>query len=550
MQNNTSYQQPRWNTEKPGYLSGMRKFLLCILAVARALVLCAQDERVTRAAQYLSGASCEEEIPSDWIERLENARPVRINSPYLRAGLLLSDYQVACIRDYRSTNGDILSARELALVDGFSREAADALAPFLLFDSARLPGNADTVRVHGSALVRGTRSTLGAKAKVSGESWATGGAWRGEDWTLHAERVFRRWRVLAGDMHTRWGQGLAAWTGFSMESLSTLDAFIKRSTGLTPSGSYSSATSARGLAVEYSLPRWRAAAYAGLGGNWAAHLDYLWRRGQLGLTYASETFSLDGKCNLRGLDLAGEAALAKGAAAGKLAAAGKAGERWKWAAQGRVLPSRFTGRKYGEYALAAGLKYSNHYGSETPGHLASLTLDAAFLPIPGTDPRRFQLRAYGIWQWQITPQWLLDVRLTERYRNYEAPRTDFRTDVKFMGGSWLSTLRLEAVRCVGWGFLGYLEGGYRGQKTAVYLRATGFYTAAWAARIYCYERDAPGTFSVPAYNGRGVAVSAFAGGKMRIGRRFTLKGYIRAGYTFRSGYAPAPALNLQLQGDW
>ena len=237
MQNNTSYQQPRWISERAGYLTGMRKFLLFFFAIARALAIHAQDERVTRAALYLSGASCEEEIPSDWIERLEATRPVRINSPYLRAGLLLSDYQVACIRDYRGTNGDILSARELALVDGFSQEAADALAPFLLFDSARLPGNVDTVRVHGSALVRSTRSTLGAKGKVSGESWAAGGAWRGEDWTLHGEGVFRRWRVLAGDMHTRWGQGLAAWTGFSMESLSTLDAFIRRSSGLSPSGS-------------------------------------------------------------------------------------------------------------------------------------------------------------------------------------------------------------------------------------------------------------------------------------------------------------------------
>ena len=248
---------------------------------------------------------------------------------------------------------------------------------------------------------------------------------------------------------------------------------------------------------------------------------------------------MDGKCNLGGLDLAGEAALGNGAAV-KLAAAGKAGERWRWAAQGRLLPSRFTGRKYGEYALAAGLK----------GHQVSLTLDAAILPIPGTDPRRFQLRSWAIWQWQVTPRWLLDVRLTERYRNYEAPRTDFRTDVKFTGTPWLSTLRLEAVRCQDWGFLSYLEGGYKGSKTSIYLRATGFYTAAWAARIYCYERDAPGTFSVPAYNGRGLAVSAFASGKLRIAPCFTLKGYVRAGYTFRSGFAPAPALNLQLQADW
>lgn len=527
----------------------MKKCVLCFLGLLGALSLRAQDERVIRAALFLSGASCEEEIPAEWMEKMEGERAVHVNSPYLRAGILLSDYQVAGIRDYRSRNGDILSAQELALVDGFSQEAAAALEPFLLFDSSRLPGNVDTVRVHGSALVRSTRTTLGAKARFSGESWRAGGAWRGEDWTVYGEGSFRRWRLLAGDFHTRWGQGLAGWTGFSMESLSTLDAFIRRASGITPSGSYSAGNSLRGAALEYDTGRFRAAVFGGKD-FWGAHADCIWRRGQFGLTYASGTLSVDGKWNLGGLDLAGEAACGNGAAAGKMAAAGKIGEHWKWAAQGRYLPSRHTGRKYGEYALAAGLRFRNHYNPDTPGHEASLTVDGAFLPVPGSDPKRFQLRSYAIWKWQVSPAWLLDVRLTERYRNYEAPRTDFRTDGKYTGGPWLAVARLEAVRCKDWGFLGYLEGGYKGAKTAVYLRVTGFEVRNWDARIYCYERDAPGTFSVPAYNGRGLAASAVASHKIHIGRRFRLKGNLRAACTFREGYHPAPALNLQLQGEW
>ena len=105
----------------------MRRFLLCLGAGLFWLPLQGQDEQIVRAALYLSGASCEEEIPADWMERLENQRPVHINSPYLRPGILLSDYQVACIRDYRASSGDILSAEELALADGFSREAVAAL---------------------------------------------------------------------------------------------------------------------------------------------------------------------------------------------------------------------------------------------------------------------------------------------------------------------------------------------------------------------------------------------------------------------------------------
>ncbi|MBR4774696.1 MAG: hypothetical protein IK008_01185 [Bacteroidales bacterium] len=526
----------------------MRKFVLCFLTLPCALVLRAQDERIVRAALLLSGASCEEEIPSEWIEQLEDVRAIRVNSPYLRAGILLSDYQVASIKDYRSRHGDILSAEELSLVDGFSLEGVRVLEPFLLFDSARLPGNVDTVKVHGSALIRSTRATLGAKAKASGESWRAGGAWRGEDWTVYADGSFRRWRVLAGDFHTRWGQGLAGWTGFSMESLSTLDAFSRKASGLTPSGSYSGDYSLRGAALEYDAGRFRVSAYAGESAL-GAHADYIWRHGQLGVTYASGTVSMDGKWNIRGLDLAGEMAVRHAAFAGKIALSGKMGERWRWAAQGRGLPSGFSGRNNGEYALAGGIQFRNHYGADTPGHEASLTLDCASLPVPGSDPGRFQLRGYGIWKWQITPAWLLDVRLTERYRNYEAPRTDFRTDLKYVGSPWLSALRLEAVRCEKWGVLSYIEGGYKGPKSAVYLRATGFSVQAWAARIYCYERDAPGTFSVPAYNGRGVALSLTASHKKRMGC-FTLKGHLRAACTIREGYHPAPVLNLQLQGDW
>lgn len=528
----------------------MKKWSLCVWAILLWLPLHAQDERIVRAALYLSGASCEEEIPSDWLERLEAARPLHVNSPYLRPGVLLSDYQVACIRDYRASGGDILSPEELALVDGFSQEAVAALRPFLLFDSARLPGNVDTVRVHGSALVRKTLTTLGAKAKVSGENWRAGGAWRGEDWTVYGEGTFRRWRVLTGDFHTRWGQGLAAWTGFSMESLSTLDAFLKRSTGLSPSGSYSSANSLRGGAVEYDGGRFRGAIFGGRGFA-GARADYRWRRGQMGFTWLSGgTYALDGRCNLRGVDLAGELALRGGAFAFQLASGGKMGEYWKWAAQGRYIPSRYSGRKYGEYALAAGWGFRNHYG-DSPGHEFSLTADAALVPIPGSDPRRFQLRSYGIWKWQITPLWLLDVRITERYRNYEAPRTDFRSDIRFGGaGPWLSTLRLEAVLCDGWGLLSYLEGGYKGDALSAWLRLTGFSVSAWAARIYCYEREAPGNFSVPAYNGRGLAPSLVAGYKLRIGHRFTLRAHLRAACTLRTDRAPAYTLNLQLQGEW
>lgn len=100
-----------------------------------------------------------------------------------------------------------------------------------------------------------------------------------------------------------------------------------------------------------------------------------------------------------------------------------------------------------------------------------------------------------------------------------------------------------------WGALGYLEGGYKGERLSAYLRLTGFSVSDWAARIYCYERDAPGTFSVPAYSGRGIAVSAYGGWKHRFPRWFILKIYLRAAFTWRPGRDFTPSFRLQLQAD-
>lgn len=516
----------------------MRKKLLFLLTGLLCLPLAAQEETVLRAAQYLSGALSEEEIPADWIERVESAGKVRINAPGLRAGVFLTDYQVACIRDYRARSGDILSLGELALVDGFSADAVAALGPFLSLESSRLPGAADTVRVRATVLSRATLSGVGFKGKASGAAWRAGGAVRGENGSFYGELSTRYGRVLAGMFHTRWGQGLVAWSGFSMESLSSVDAFVRRATGLSPVWSYVPSGVHRGVAYEYESARMRATAFGGPDG-WGGHFDYLWRSGQVGCTFVSGRGSLDFRYNTRGMDWVGEVAFGGKTAAVKSALRGKG-----WAVQGRVIPSGFSGKKNGEYGVSLGL------GWKAPSVKASLTADAALLPIPQKDPRRHQLRVWAVCQWMISPQWTLEGRFTERYRNYEAARTNFRADVKASSGPWLGVLRLETVRCSEWGFLGYLEGGYKGASASGYLRLTGFSVPVWAARIYCYERDASGTFSVPAYNGRGIAASFVGSCKARIFRRFTLRGTLRAGCQWRVSYAPAPTLNFQLQMDY
>ena len=540
----------------------MRRFLAAFLAAFLFTQLYAQDD-ILRAALYLSGAGSEEEIDEDWIQRLEAMGKVRINSNHIRPGLL-TDYQIAALADYRATGGDILSWEELMLVDGFGREAVEALRPFLSLESRRLPGSVDTVRTRAEALVRTTLKNVGVKAKVTGDHWRIGGAWRNPDWTVHAEADTRWGRVVLGDFNVRYGEGLAQWSGFSMESLSTVDAFIRRSAGIAPVWSYSSSSVHRGAAYEYGGRHWWASAWGTLAKVFGAHAEYLGRWGHAGTTVAwspSEGFSasLEGRLNLRGTDCTAELACRSQTLAGKASARWKAGENGKVAFQARVIPSRFSGKKNGEYALAAGyaltsgrwkpLAGKTGFGSSVPSYKLSITLETTLLPVGGVDPRRLQIRAYGNWDWQMAPAWALSIRLTERYRNYEEPRTALRADVKFAHGPWLSVLRGEAVRCKSWGLLSYLEGGYKNEILSSFLRFSAFRIPEWADRIYCYERDAPGTFSVPAFSGTGISASVVAGYKLRLGR-FTLKANLRAGYMLRVGRESAPTLNFQLQGAY
>lgn len=529
------------------------------------LTLRAQDGDVLRAALYLGGASTEEELDATLVDRLENlrGRPIRVNKPSRRARELLSAYQLASLEDYRRSHGDVLSWEELALVDGFNKEAVAALKPFLSLDSEALPGAVDTLsRQKRQLLLRVTEKNFGAKYKSSGDRYQAGAAWRGEDGTFHADIQLGHHRLLLGDYNARFGQGAAHWSGFSMESLSTPDAFIRRSTGLRPAWSFSHDGLHRGGAWEYARGAFQGALFADAAGTMGLHAEGLWRTFQGGFTAMLEKsgpcFSLDGRWNWKGLDLAGELAWKNQSLGGKLASSWKPSDAWRLALQTRILPSRFTGKKNGEYGLALGASFDTDkrislsgktgFGSSVQVFSASFTADAALLPKPADgEPGRFQFRSCLQAKWQASPLWALAFRFTERYRNYEPARHDIRLDLIFGHGPWSATARSEFVLCRQPGFLTYLEGGYKGENLYGYLRVTGFAISHWDARIYCYERDAPGSFSVPAYNGQGAAASIVGSWKHRFPRWFTLKLYLRAACTFHIGQSPAPSLHLQLQ---
>ena len=527
------------------------RFVLWMLLAA--VPAAAQTEEAIKAALYLTGADSPEELDDRLLEELEalQGRPLDINRASrarLLESIVLTPYQVAALEEYRSISGDVLSFAELELVDGFGKETVAALRPFLSLDSGRAPGEAvrDSVIFRHSAVVRLTRKDVGGKYRLTAGRFEGAGAWRGESGTFYALWRTRHGKIQVGDYNVRYGQGLAFWSAFQLSGLSTLDAFSKRGNGIAPSWSFSGAGTLRGAAWDGTYGPVQAALFCALDGTTGAHAGWLGRYGQAGLTTTKERLSLEGKYGFRGVDFFGEAAWKYGKSVSGLGGIlFSLGDRFRGAIQLRGIPSAYSGRKNGEYAAAAGLGYRSDNRSKT----LSLTVDAALLPIPQKDPGRMQVKSVGTLSWTFAEKWLWSPRINVRWRNYEAARTDIRSDLSWTSGPWTVKNRINTLVSGGWGWLTYLEGGWKPPGGSAWLRAVLFHTPSWQTRIYCYEHDAPGNFTVPALYGRGFSISASGGWKKRW-KHLNLKLYLRGSYLYETDKPGQAGLKLQLMVDY
>ena len=254
--------------------------------------------------------------------------------------------------------------------------------------------------------------------------------------------------------------------------------------------------------------------------------------------------SLDGRLGIRGVDLFGEAAWNWKTFAGVAGSLFPMGEHWKGALQLRAIPSAYSAKKNGEYGAAAGISFL----SDARTFKSSLTVDAALLPKPATDTGRRQVASTGLLSWNAGERWLFESRLVYRYRNYEDDRADVRVDATWTREVWTIKGRLNGVHDGGFGLLGYLEGGWKPPGGTGWIRFTAFSTSGWQSRIYSYERDAPGNFTVPACYGTGCSVMALAQWKRRI-RKTNLKLYLRGSYRWQKEKPGVAGLKVQLAVD-
>lgn len=403
-----------------------------------------------------------------------------------------------------------------------------------------------------------------------------------------AERSFfvslhrRKFDLVLGDFNAKFGQGLALWSGFSMSGTDSPASFAKNPVGIVPYGSYSGDGTFRGIAGNFRAGKFTLSAFVGgdglrnmaeslseenLDGNLSfrpgVNIAYYGWRGQTSLTFVSETdgltgrfsvckVSADGRYSIKGVDLFSEIAID----CLSLMPAGLVGSRFavcdgvEAAVAARYYPPEYDASFSG--AVRSGTKCTNEHGvtlalrhlSEKRVGLAgktgfgssvslsdlSVNLDASFSPAPkyGTDTSSYQVKAVVSEVVRLSPMFGLRLKFSGRYRTYSYPfNLHLRAELEFGSGEWNSRLRADVTKCRGISCLGYLEGGRKSAVWSAYLRCGMFRVDYWDDRIYVYERDAPGNFSVPAYYGRGYWL-AFSGG-VRLFRGGKL--YFRASFT-------------------
>lgn len=538
-----------------------KRGLLCTLCLACTLALQAQEKEILA----LTGASAIEELDAGEYERLcvLLAAPLPLNaaSPArLQSCGLLTRFQAAAIVDYRSRCGDILSAAELGLVDGFSPERAAALAPFLSFASTGKPGQPARERRHWDLQIRGDyrNRTFGYAAKARFEQegrWSLGVTARSpasekpgapETWSFNATRAFRKraGKVMLGDFNARFGQGLALWNGFSLSGLTTAESFARHPTGLSPAWSLSPDGPLRGLAADLGTGRFNCSAVAAfpglrqrMDGNpraaissfGALNAGWISRSAEISATLliaqptsgVSSKLSADFRWTPGKIGYFGEAALdLRTKAVGAVC-----GLTWTPAYQRKaslVLRHYPTGFGAG---LTGGVRTGSQCSGET-GVSAGVTLPWLRAT---ADYAHFHAKGYGqfrllaLTSLTYKEKYALTPRISLRWRQGTL-RQEYRLETACTGAIWQAKLRADLVRCTETAWHAYAEGSCKTERWSLLARAGIFKADNWNDRIYVYERDAPGCFNVPAYYGRGFSGSLC--GSLRLKRH---KFFLRIG---------------------
>ena len=545
-------------------------------ALLASTVMAAQEYDPLPAVAEFTGIMSPEEMDEEETERLEDFlnRPLRINMANpsrLRSSGLLTHYQVVSLMDYRTRHGDILSLTELAAVDGFGQDFVRRLAPFISLASSRSAGQtgSDLKRIsHELDLKTGIKSSDGMNVNYAvryrieaGESLQASvalsksyEAGRPDALTGNVLWHFKRHtsKIVAGDFNARFGQGLALWNGMGISGYSKPSSFLKRSTALSPSGSFTGNYAFRGLAMESLFGRFRLTALAAFEDTDedpvllpGANLSWLWRSGQAGLTHYLRYTSIfsgpviedmktacDFAFTADGVDVFGESSYdwTSRSVAALAGVVFPVVEDFSMAAMLRYYPTlynptysaslRSLTKCSNEYATSISAEFTSGawlkkngvdgFGASVRRFDGAFCADAAYFPESKSDDgtESFQVKSLLEMKIMLSSSVAMSLRVNERFRTWGKPfRTDARLDVFVYSRHFDVSFRINALKCERMSFLAYAEGCLKSGSIKAYLRSGVFLVDTWDDRIYAYERDVPGSFNVPAFYGRGVWAS-------------------------------------------
>ena len=409
-------------------------------------------------------------------------------------------------------------------------------------------------------------------------------------------------KIIAGEFGLRFGQGLALWTGMGMSGISTVCSLERRPSGLVTSSSFSANYTLTGLAARYSPGKFVISCGLALPGirNITefpndihlmpfADCTYLLDNGQIALSAYLDALPFGGLGNVQrcteakvslserwcidGHNIFSELAFdfLPRAPAGLIGYTGRVCEYLRLGAVVRYYPAEYQASR--SNAPRSLTKCSNEHGATLSGdfsfgksveldrddeylssvsrHTGSFSVDCAYFPQPKSkdDVMSRQLKLSLVWNFQIDRMFAMKFTSSCRVRTWGKPlRGEIRADLIWRLLNYYASFRADVVKCNGVGLLGYADIGWKGSTLAVWLRFGMFCIDSWDDRIYVYERDAPGSFNVPAFSGRGLWTSL--AGRLRFSRKGSLNLRLAlTDYPFMKNKKPGNA-ELKFQLNW
>ena len=576
----------------------MRGLICLFLLLCMAWECCAQREIDVEHIVSLSGVSSEEELDGEDVERLTGLlrHPLKINvasrSSLLESGLF-SPYQAASLLDYRSRNGDILSCAELASVDGFGTQYAALVCPFISFYSRNLPGAAaeDTLRVSSELSIRGGARlsdglpewNYGLKYELAvGDRWRLSlGATRGRtDKTafpsLYSASLLYEFRrldgnVVVGDFNARSGQGLAIWNGMFTTGLSEPSAFMKKASGISQVASFTGSAAYTGVAAEFGFSQLIVSAALAFPGIKQARsrpdrmgmlplvsVRWLSRAGSVGVNAQAlmQPLVKDVRPRASYVRTSADAALCFNG----VNVFGEAAYDWIEKRPDVLAGVDFTaGESVRVAALASYSRMKSHRVASSAvfrsgsgrNHSYKISADAIRYPVAKSKNAQLslQVKAVAEWEWKSQQGLRIRAKVADRFRTWgDRHRLEFRADADIPAGAFVMTPRFHFLRCKAPSYLGFFDLSYGMDVFKIRIRAGVFFVDHWEDRIYAYEYDAPYSFNVPAYYGRGVWTSAFVSWKIaRWVRLYSRVSYIAYPFMEQNEKKPGRAeLKLQM----